>query len=121
MGRKYASDVNEPRRDMVRHAQPEIAPAPRSKKNTKRWCRGKVGAEHQPAVRLQRSGWAQRNPCRWHVWYRGGRDNPRAHYSCRHEIACADCGKITQHWLRRSECPDYHDNDTGVPLDEDWF
>lgn len=36
------------RRDVRHTAVPEIRPPSASKRNTKRWCRGKPGVEHKP-------------------------------------------------------------------------
>lgn len=39
------------RRDERHTATPDIRPPGGSKKNTKKWCRGVVGREHQPECR----------------------------------------------------------------------
>jgi hypothetical protein len=56
-------------------------PKHRSKKNTRRWCRGKVGEKHTPM---------------WHVWKalaRQGRvDNPMLY-------VCQSCGKHIDYWF----------------------
>ncbi len=41
----------------ARHTTPDDAPKTRgvpNKRNTKRWCKGKVGVEHKPAVKTYR-------------------------------------------------------------------
>lgn len=50
-------------------------PKHRSKKNTKRWCKGKVGKEHQPV-------WVGRQD-RLSIWLK---------------YTCQECGKILDHW-----------------------
>jgi hypothetical protein len=41
-------ESNRKRRDARQTAIPDIRPPGGSKKNTKKWCRGKVGVKHQP-------------------------------------------------------------------------
>jgi hypothetical protein len=90
----------------VHKPPPPINENPRTtpgRKNTKKWCRGKVGVEHQPVLvfdsrqaylaedclafkaRVQRWG----NALKW----------------CLHVKECAKCGKITEHSVQASECP----------------
>ena len=55
----------------------EELPAPHhSKKNTKRWCRGKVGVAHDFA---------------WHLDYKGRKGW--------HEETCKNCGKSRDYWI----------------------
>lgn len=86
--------------DEIRAAGPETTPH-RSRKDRKRWCRGKPGAEHVVEVRLTEWGPAQlwgrkcwRIPVRNGVWV------------CNHERVCVECGKILG-TLRGRECPDW--------------
>ncbi len=39
------------RRDERHTLSPNVRPPGGSKKNTRRWCRGKVGVEHKPVVK----------------------------------------------------------------------
>lgn len=70
----------------------------RAKKDTKKWCRGKVGISHQPVSARRQYG--DRFPC--HV-----SDGPRGRYiHCWHQEECASCGKILNYWPDRKLCPD---------------
>lgn len=91
------------------------------RRSTRKWCRGKVGVEHQPAIRLNRyaeslqlyprhqAGARSSIPpwrpvCGWLDWsWRVFKD---WRYLCRHERYCTNCGKILAH-LKDAECPDY--------------
>jgi hypothetical protein len=74
---------------------------PSRRKSTKRWCRGKVGREHQPEMILdqRRLGgyWGLR--CRPFGYDLPGVPN----WHCMHIVVCTECGKILDH---RPECPD---------------
>lgn len=86
---------------------PDVAPH-RSRKNTRRWCRGKVSIEHiigEPtrktwvyAVYGQRDN---RGACHWVYW------GKKPHWICHHEVRCTRCGKIMKRYLVKNECPDY--------------
>lgn len=71
----------------------------RGRKNTKRWCKGKVGREHQPETVVNHqyttSNWTECHESRW---------MPN-HWSCRHAVQCTVCGKYVKTWLGREECP----------------
>lgn len=88
----------------------------RRRRNTKQWCRGKVGVEHQMAIRLRRSRlvsrysgpregyWPQNgDSCGWSWWLWRLYDD--WHYRCNHERYCTACGKIFD--LETVACPDY--------------
>lgn len=111
-------DVNEPRRDEVRASGGETPPH-RSRKNTRRWCRGKPGVEHTPEVRLSKHAvylaarWPERQACGWNHWWKriNGKSVPDEttwHWSCGHELGCSTCGKVLTPFLRK-ECPDFHE------------
>jgi hypothetical protein len=63
-------------------ASPEV-PKHQSKKNTRKWCKGKVGVLHQP---------------KWRAWtklpYRGKVDD-----STSLEFVCERCGKSLDFWV----------------------
>jgi len=68
------------------------------RKNTKRWCRGKVGREHVSGIVKDPQllfGQADR-PCaldrRW--------------FPCIHMERCTVCGKVLRRWLPADECPE---------------
>lgn len=110
-----------PKLDEARVLAPE-APKHRSRKNTRKWCRGKFGVVHQPEVRLgkwgqymlARYGPESRGQCGWetrHTW--SVKNDVRRfvplddwHYDCRHEYVCSSCGKILRD-ARGRECPVY--------------
>ena len=73
---------------------------PRARKNTRRWCRGKVGVEHTPEIQSDHRGLG---PCRvppgWARW--------RSTWWCHHVERCSECGKTLRHSLDVGECPDY--------------
>lgn len=86
---------------------PEVAPH-RSRKNTRRWCRGKVGIEHVLDVPTLKS-WIyavygerdDRLPCHWVNW------GKKPYWICQHQVRCVLCGKIMTHYMVKTECPDY--------------
>lgn len=94
----------------------------RSKKDRKKWCRGKVGVEHQPVIRLSRFALAQEErlrssgrptrTCEWRVYAVRGELRPermRVSFSCRHERGCSVCGKVLEWVLAVKDCPEAHE------------
>lgn len=87
----------------------------RRHRSTKRWCGGKPGIEHTPAIRLDRYRASLRQhpdpqfggmrECAW-VNRRWHRTQPW-HWRCWHQRYCTTCGKIIDRQLRPQECPDY--------------
>jgi hypothetical protein len=91
------------------------------RKQTKRWCRGKVGVEHTLEIRLKRAVASRAQQphkygrdyyeqldgyhCGWSWWLWRIYDDWR--YSCGHEWYCTRpaCGKIFP--LEPAECPEY--------------
>lgn len=71
---------------------------PKSKKNTKRWCKGKVGREHVGEIALNPI-WGK-SDCGERSWWPG-------RWACYHMLACKNCGKRLQWALRVQECPVY--------------
>lgn len=85
----------------------------RSHKDKRRWCKGKVGRPHEPAIRINRhmamaTGGRGRHPCSWSVWFARG-IHAGLHWSCVHERHCTVCGKILEPWVAFEDCPDRHD------------
>lgn len=78
----------------------DTMPRGRGRKDTKRWCRGKVGTEHEPRVEY-RSQYG--HACGWMWWYRGGVKDS-GYWSCHHSEVCQRCGKVLRH-LKAEECP----------------
>jgi hypothetical protein len=102
----------EPRRG-DRHARdPEPAYRHRSKKNTRLWCRGKPGVEHQTGVRLDSYHEEIDNPCyRLQRWPKN--------WWCSHQRYCTVCGKIMQVGIGR-DCPDFTEAVTRFSRRRSW-
>ncbi len=58
---------------------------------------------HHPEIRVAQDGFRHARECKWDVAWT--RDEPGRF--CRHEEACAGCGKILRDRLSRDECPDF--------------
>lgn len=108
---------NEPRKDEAKASAPETPPH-RSRKDRRRWCKGREGVVHQPEIRLRRdvrhrlsAGLGQGQArCRWALWfYRGERTKPRVTFWCAHERACVECERIMETFLPWHECPNLHE------------
>lgn len=93
---------DEPRRQEVRATEPRQRPQ-RSRKNTRRWCKGKVGVEHVVETRLNKyadAPWRHGKPaCYRAEWY-------ACRWWCNHERYCTTCGKILVASLD-ADCPDF--------------
>lgn len=115
-----------PRLDEARVVAPEAPRTQRAKKDRKRWCRGKVGVEHQPELAVRKSAqyWKDRKDydisCSWREnrHWEIGADGVRYWkgtgffaWSCCHEYRCANCGKILGMVGRK--CPEFRPH----PLD----
>ena len=109
---------------MRKEPNTQEVPPHRSKKDRKKWCRGKVGVEHEPEIRLNKiSAWRRargekryvglRVRCGWTMFLwrlRLRKDDAAAdvtRWSCDHERACKNCGKILDAVLTRKDCPDF--------------
>jgi hypothetical protein len=83
-------------------------PKHRSKKNTKKWCKGKIGLEHDPEIKPSSmyNYWKTSDPerpaCRKPTWVGWHRE-----WMCWHVRACRRCGKILDPFLSKEECPDF--------------
>ena len=97
------SDWDDESRLDERRASASEVPRHRSRKNTRRWCRGKIGVDHVLDVRLDRYGemlWRRdKAPCYRPSW------RP-ASWWCNHERYCTRCGKILDASLN-DECSNY--------------
>ena len=114
--KKYTGWNSGPKLDEARVIAPEV-PGHRTKKDRKRWCKGKVGVEHVVVIRESKNyRWmltkygpdSPRTRCHWvrHHW--SSRNDPV--WSCRHERACETCGKIMMHHYYDAigkDCPDW--------------
>jgi hypothetical protein len=110
-----------PKLDEARVLAPE-SPPHRSRKDRRKWCRGKVGVVHQPGIRLSKFCVSMQysNPesafasCHWrsrHRWrvIRGVRwwvASDEWLWSCQHEFYCVECGKILRDACGK-ECPEW--------------
>ena len=68
------------------------------RKDTKRWCKGVKGREHQLEIVLGRwvmASLASPRKCGQDTWLR-----------CVHQEQCAACGKIMAYFLPWDRCPD---------------
>lgn len=77
----------------------------RSRKNTRRWCKGKPGREHQVAVTL-RARWGH-DDCHQPRW-RTTTGKPGREWLCYHVESCTACGKVLR-CLKDEECPIYQE------------
>lgn len=70
------------RRDQRQTKVPDIRPPSGSRKDTKKWCRGKVGRTHKPVCMPYNEVKNQR-PCHSDSWK---------------VLVCSECEKILDHW-----------------------
>lgn len=80
----------------------------RSRKDTRTWCKGKVGTSHELVIEIDRRSGQSR--CFWTSTYVSG-EGLRAHrwsYHCRHIERCVNCLKVMRFFLDKTECPDVH-------------
>lgn len=110
---------DEPRLDERRASAPDT-PKYGKKKNTRRWCKGKVGVEHQAEIVLDertvtwRTNNGDRPPCYrpdWATKTRMGQRSKFWSWMCSHIEVCTVCGKILEHVLD-DRCPNYTDEIT---------
>ena len=87
----------------------------RSRKDTRTWCKGRVGTPHQLVIEFDfRSGIRR---CFWSSSYAtamGTREHQWS-YHCGHVERCRLCGKIMRFFLDKSECPSAHPEPAGDP------
>jgi hypothetical protein len=80
------------------------------KKNTAKWCRGKVGVWHE--IEIVKSKYFPNNGCGWRtvLW-----KSNEMRYSCFHQKSCKNCGKVVDYFLDdKKECPDYKECSCGM-------
>lgn len=92
---------------------PDPSPAKRApgKKDTKHWCRGKVGVPHEPEVTLDHNYGLVCRPHRYYNWRLTSVPREQRFYwawSCRHRITCKNCGKVLEYNIPVKTCPDYN-------------
>lgn len=84
---------------------------PKSKKDTRRWCKGKVGREHHGAIIIPKNHYSfaqinKRDVCFETVKFSHWEDGKRVvvpAWSCGHSLVCVKCGKHLE-W-RSKICP----------------
>lgn len=100
---------------------PQVAPH-KAKKDTRRWCGGHKGREHEPEIVLDKYVASlrrfrvepERAKCAWTLWFvRGDLVNTRPHFSCGHQRRCATCGKVLDFRVLPEQCPDYVEGPKG--------
>jgi hypothetical protein len=72
---------------------------PGKRKNTRRWCKGKVGVEHTLVVRMRRD---RSKGCHWFAWSVRGKAIQRGAWICVEQEVCISCGKILRHTLGKN-------------------
>lgn len=85
----------------------------KSKKNTRKWCKGKVGKEHVPIVSIDTKMLTYVRECHWreYSWTVFKRE-PEKRWQCHHHTTCQNCGKVLESWyLTKDKCPDYKEYD----------
>ena len=80
------------------------APTNRSgaKKDRKRWCKGKVGREHDYQVQVRPNGWGMRRDAPCKPW---SRQDLYDWWICKHALICQNCGR--QEDITKEQCPDW--------------
>lgn len=93
---------------------PEVIPdevrPQRAKKDTRKWCRGKVGLKHRPEVVINHTAISQQ--CQWveyKVWQTG---EVVRRWQCRHSIRCSGCSKYLHYFMRAEDCPTYREQES---------
>lgn len=105
MSKKAARDLEAERlwraeAEKVNDDEP-IVKRPPARKDTKQWCKGRVGRPHRLAIEMPPNAW--RRQCEWITNI--GSD---PWYSCQHVELCVECGKVRRHahgWMAK---PDPH-------------
>ena len=80
---------------------PKRAPG---RKDTRAWCKGKAGREHQPEIVFCAPVFRRATvTCEWAPrWF----DGP-VEWHCYHEEHCRSCGKVLRSSVGNSQCPVY--------------
>lgn len=74
-----------------------------AKKDTRRWCKGKVGREHVREIREHRYLPALKRDPQCGPWIASD-GWVIQEWHCHHEVYCTVCGKVF--WYDQFECPD---------------
>lgn len=98
---------------------PEEVRPQRGRKDTRKWCKGKVGVEHQPeTVRspFYNGPIFADKDCHWtsyKVYKRGVPQDFPPKWACYHRIQCSVCFKVLKDWLPTDLCPTYQREHSG--------
>lgn len=98
----YAEQLSDPRGWFYMERHPR-----KSKKDTHKWCKGKVGREH--VWEIAKTNWATNQECKYYngVDWRTGESY--RHWKCWHHHVCSNCGKYSEEWFGLgTKCPDFH-------------
>lgn len=73
-----------------------------SRKDRKRWCKGKPGREHDYQVQVRPNDWGMRrdDPCRETTW-----TVIPDWWICKHAAICQNCGR--QESITKQQCPEW--------------
>jgi hypothetical protein len=87
----------------------EAARTGNARKKTAKWCKGKVGREHESELVINHN--VVRLECGWfrhRAWMQQAWHWRPYHYSCIHSYRCKNCGKYLE-WVLKdvTQCPDY--------------
>jgi hypothetical protein len=102
---------NPSRSEIARRAaadDPQPPKRPPARKDTRSWCKGKVGREHIPVLELEPpalTNWA----CGWRADWRVRAREYGIGWACYHREVCQRCRKVLREprELARAECPAY--------------
>jgi hypothetical protein len=91
-------------------ADPEPVRRPPGRKDTRRWCRGKAGAEHVLVLEMTPfPSWRTARVCGWLSRWDIPAQDYRVGWGCGHREVCANCRKVFREpWeLPPEMCPAY--------------
>lgn len=86
------------RADQSAEEEPRRRSAP---KNTRKWCKGKVGREHIPSI-IKKPTWGD-DKCHYSNWKSARTGRFLGYWICNHREICERCGKVLK-W--RVDCPE---------------
>lgn len=95
-------------RQKAADTDPEPPPKGRSSyKNTRKWCRGKAGVEHEEEIILGRDTYRRKTECGWSPLWSVERQDYTVSWYCNHHVVCKNCSKVLDDKIFRTECPAY--------------
>lgn len=81
-----------------------------ARKDTRAWCRGKVGIEHIPVIVVDHSvPHFDRTDlrCKWRAYWDWKTEGAVVYWRCEHCEECINCGKVLRATVASRECPAY--------------